>query len=149
MMAPTRHAQAGITALGFLILAALVGVVGLAVMKVTPMYIKNMRMNTILADVERELSGQNATPASIRNELARRFSVEDINLDIDAMKITQSKNGYSLRVQYEEKASYVADIYLLVAYDKQVEIRRWVLAAAGPRRSSTTRSTTRVSSIWR
>jgi hypothetical protein len=124
MIEPTRHAQAGITALGFLILAALVGVVGLAVMKVTPMYIKNMRMNTILADVERELSGQNATPASIRNELARRFSVEDINLDIDAMKITQSKNGYSLRVQYEEKASYVADIYLLVAYDKQVEIRR-------------------------
>ena len=124
MMAPTRHSQAGITALGFLILAALVGVVGLAVMKVTPMYIKNMRMNTILADVERELSGQNATPTSIRNELARRFSVEDINLSTDAMKITQSKNGYSLRVQYEEKASYVADIYLLVAYDKQVEIRR-------------------------
>lgn len=124
VMAPTRHAQAGITALGFLILAALVGVVGLAVMKVTPMYIKNMRMNTILADVERELSGQSATPAGIRNELARRFSVEDINLNIDAMKITQSKNGYSLRVQYEERASYVADIYLLVAYDKQVEIRR-------------------------
>lgn len=124
MMAPTRHAQAGITALGFLILAALIGVVGLAVMKVTPMYIKNMRMNTILADVEREMSGQSATPASIRNELAKRFSVEDINLDIDSLKITQSKNGYSLRVQYEEKASYVADIYLLVAYDKQVEIRR-------------------------
>lgn len=124
MTAPTRHAQAGITALGFLILAMLVGVVGLAVMKVTPMYIKNMRMNTILADVEREMSGQGATPTSIRNELARRFSVEDIKLDIDALKITQSKNGYSLRVQYEEKASYVADIYLLVAYDKQVEIRR-------------------------
>lgn len=124
MTTPARHAQAGITALGFLILATLVGVVGLAVMKVTPMYIKNMRMNTILADVEREMSGQNATPQGIRNELARRFSVEDINLDIDALKITQSKNGYTLRVAYEERASYVADIYLMVAYDKQVEIRR-------------------------
>ncbi len=124
MMAPTRHAQEGITALGFLILATLVGIVGLAVMKVTPMYIKNMRMSTILEDVQREMSGQNATPTSIRNELARRFSVEDINLNPDDMKITQSKNGYSLRVQYEEKAAYVADIYLMVAYDKQVEIRR-------------------------
>ena len=28
------------------------------------------------------------------------------------LKITQSKNGYSLRVQYEERAPYVADIYL-------------------------------------
>jgi hypothetical protein len=112
------------TVLGFLILATLVGVVGLAALKVTPMYIKNMRMTTILDDVQRDLSGQSPTPVAIRQELARRFAVEDINLDIDGLKITQSRNGFSLRVQYEERASYVADIYLLVAYDKQVEITR-------------------------
>lgn len=120
----TRHSQAGMTALGFLILAALVGVVGLAAMKVTPMYISNMRTTTILNDVKAELSGQAATPTSIRNELFRRFSVEDINLSNDEVKIAQSKNGYSVRVQYENRASYVADIYLLIAYDKQVEITR-------------------------
>ena len=124
MTGSTRHSQAGVTALGLLILALLVGVVGLAVLKVTPMYIKNMRLTTILNDVERELSGQAATPQSIRNDLARRFSVEDIRLGSDEMKITQSKNGYSLRVQYEGRASYMADIYLVVAYDKQVEITR-------------------------
>lgn len=124
MTGSTRHSQAGMTALGFLILAALVGVVGLAAMKVTPMYISNMRTTTILNDVKAELSGQAATPTSIRNELFRRFSVEDINLSNDEVKIAQSKNGYSVRVQYENRASYVADIYLLIAYDKQVEITR-------------------------
>ena len=120
----TRHSQAGITALGFLILAVLVGVVGFAVMKVTPMYIKNMRMSTVMEDVRRDLSGQAPTPQSIRNEIFRRFSIEDLNLDADAMKITQSKNGYTLRVQYDERATYIANMYLLVAYDKQVEITR-------------------------
>jgi len=124
MTGATRHSQAGITALGFLILAMLVGVVGFAVMKVTPMYIKNMRMSTIMEDVQRDLSGQAATPQSIRNELSRRFSVEDINLDIDAMKITQSNRGYTLHVKYDERASYIANVYLLVAYDNQVEITR-------------------------
>jgi hypothetical protein len=124
MMGATRRQQAGITALGLLILATLVGVVGLAVMKLTPIYIKNMRMSTILEDVERELSGQNATPQSIRNELTRRFIVEDIRLGAEDLKITQSRGGYSLHVQYEERAPYVADIYLLVAFDKQVEITR-------------------------
>jgi uncharacterized protein DUF4845 len=124
MTSATRHSQAGITALGFLILAMLVGVVGFAVIKVTPMYIKNMRMNTILGDVQRELSGDSATPQTIRNELARRFSVEDINLNIDQLKITQSKNGYTLHVQYDERATYIANMYLVVAYDKQVEITR-------------------------
>ena len=124
MSASTRHSQAGITALGFLILAMLVGAVGFAALKVTPMYIKNMRMSTILTDVERELSGEGPTPQSIRTEIARRFSIEDISLPTDEIKITQSKNGYSVRVQYEERAPYVADLYLLVAYDKQVEITR-------------------------
>lgn len=124
MMVATRREQAGITALGLLILATLVGVVGLAVMKLTPIYIKNMRMSTILEDVGRELSGQNANPQSIRNELQRRFIVEDIRLGSDELKITQSRGGYSLRIQYEERAPYVADIYLLVAFDKQVEITR-------------------------
>jgi hypothetical protein len=40
------------------------------------------------------------------------------------LKITQSKNGFTLRVQYDERASYVANVYLVVAYDKQVEITR-------------------------
>lgn len=124
MMASTRHAQAGITALGFLILATLLGVVGLGVLKVTPMYLKNMRMTTIMSDVERELSGQGTNPQAIRNELARRFSIEDVNLDFDALKITQSKNGYTLQVAYEERASYIADVYLVVAFDKRVEITR-------------------------
>ena len=123
-MTSTRRSQAGITALGFLCLAILVGIVGMAVLKVTPMYIKKFRMNTVLTDIERELSGQGATPATIRAELSKRFSVEDIRLDVNAPKIVQSKNGYSLRVTYEERATYVADIYLLIAYDKQVEIRR-------------------------
>jgi Domain of unknown function (DUF4845) len=120
----TRHSQAGITALGFLILAALVGVVGLAVLKVTPMYLKNMRMNQVLQDVETELAGQGASPVAIRQEIAKRFAVEDIHMDIDALKITQSKNGYTLRMQYEERAPYVAGIYLVMVFDKQVEIRR-------------------------
>jgi hypothetical protein len=124
MMGAMRHSQAGITALGFLILAALVGVVGLAVLKVTPMYLKNMRMTQILQDVETELAGQSSTPLAIRQEIAKRFAVEDINMDVDALKITQSKNGYSLHMQYEERAPYVAGIYLVLVFDKQVEIRR-------------------------
>jgi hypothetical protein len=124
MTVAPRRSQAGITALGFLCLATLVGVVGLAVIKVTPMYIKNMRMSTIMADLERELSGQPLTPLTIRQELGKRFSVEDINMDVEAMKITQSKNGFTLHITYEERAPYVAGIYLLVAFDEQVEIRR-------------------------
>ena len=125
MGTPLPHRQAGVTALGFLILATLVGVVGLAAIKVTPMYIKNMRMTTILENIQRELNGQSPSPVSIRQAFGKQFSVNDVNdVDIEAIKITQNKDGYAVRVQYENRAPYVADIYLVVAYDKQVEINR-------------------------
>lgn len=119
-----RSRQAGITVLGFLLLAALFGVVGLAAIKLVPMYLQNMRLSTVLDDVEMELSGQGATPANIQHELDRRFAVEGIRLPRDHVKITQGKSGYQVRIQYENRALYVADLWLLVAFDKQVEIKR-------------------------
>jgi len=124
MTGSMRRKQAGMTALGFLLLATLAGVVGLAGLKITPMYIKKMRMTTIMNDVQRDLGGQSPTPVTIRQEMAKRFSVEDINLDVEKFKIAQSKNGYTLHVQYEDRAPYVADLYLVLAFDMQVEIRR-------------------------
>ena len=57
-----------------------------------------------LNDIRDELTGQAPTPVTIRNEFGKRFAIEDIDLKVDAVKITQSKNGYSVRVSYEEKA---------------------------------------------
>lgn len=120
----TRNAQRGMTVLGFLALAALFGVVGLAAIKVTPMYIKNMRLAQVLRDTEHELNGKGVNAQSIRVEIAKRFSIEDINLPQDNIKIAQSANGYSVRIQYENRVPYVADLWLLTVFDKQVEIRR-------------------------
>jgi hypothetical protein len=121
----TRRSQRGITVLGFIILAVLFGAVGLAAMKVTPMYLKNMRLGRVLDDTKNELDGKGATPTTIRNEVFKRFSIEDINLPNDSVKIVQSKaGGYNVSIAYENRAPYIADIWLLVAFDKQVEIRR-------------------------
>jgi hypothetical protein len=119
-----RSRQRGVTVLGFLILAVLFGVVGLAAIKVTPMYIKNMRLSRVLQDTQQELNGKGANPGNIRNEIAKRFSIEDINLPAENIKIAQSKNGYTVQIQYENRAPYIADVWLLIVFDKQVEIRR-------------------------
>ena len=120
----SRNRQAGITVIGFLILATLFGVVGLAGLKLVPMYLQNMRLSTVLNDVQKELNGQSTTPAAIQRELNRRFAVEGIDLPPQQVKINQGRNGYEVRIQYENRAPYVADIYLLVAFDKRVEIKR-------------------------
>jgi Tfp pilus assembly protein PilE len=120
-----RDRQRGITFIGLVILAMLVGVVGLAALKVIPMYLMNMKLSKALTDIPEQLEGKEVTPQNIRYALDKRFSVEDINnLPVDSIKITPSRNGYSVRIRYENRAPYIADVWLLVAFDKSVEIKK-------------------------
>lgn len=123
---PARRLQLGITTIGFLLLAALVGVVGLAAIKLTPMYIKNMQLSKLLDGLQAQLPrGDAVTPAAIRNVIDRKCDVEGIELPKDALKIAQSKTGgYNVHITYESRAPYVAGIYLLLEFDKQVEIHK-------------------------
>jgi hypothetical protein len=116
--------QAGVTLIGFLLLAGLFGVVGLAVIKLVPMYMRNLTLTTVLTDISNELSGKAATPGAIRVALGKRFDIEGIELPPENVKITQIRDGYQVRIEYEARAHYVSDIWLLVTFDKQVDIRR-------------------------
>ena len=116
--------QAGITALGFLFLAIIFGAVGLAALKVTPLYIQGMRVKTILADLKEEMDGNGGTANSLRLNLGSRLYVEGIALEPNAVKITPGDIGYSVQIQYDNKTRYLDDIWFMVAVDEQIEIRR-------------------------
>jgi hypothetical protein len=119
-----RSRQRGVTILGFLVLACAFGALGLAGIKIVPMYIKNMRMSTVLTDIEKELSGGPTSPNAILVELEKRFSIESINLSRDAIKINQVRDGYAVQIKYEDRAPYVANLWLMVTFDKKIEITR-------------------------
>ena len=125
MSLPVRRGQSGITTIGFLLLAVLVGVVGLAAIKLTPMYIKNMQLSKMLDGLPAQLPrGESVSPVSIRDVIERKCDVEGIDLPKDALKIAPSKNGYNVHLTYENRVPYLAGIYLLLEFDKQVEISK-------------------------
>ena len=124
MRVATRRSQAGITVIGFLILAALFGVVGFGALKVIPMYLSNMRLDTILDDLQTQFEGGAASPANIRTELNRRFVVEGIRVPRENVTIEQGRDGYDVHIHVENRAAFISDIYFLVVYDREVTIRR-------------------------
>ena len=121
-----RRGQSGITTIGFLLIAVLVGVVGLATIKLTPMYIKNMQLSKLLDGLQAQLPrGDAVSPAAIRSVIDKKCAIEGIDLPKDSLKIAQNKTGgYSVHITYESRAPYVAGIYLLLEFDKQVEISK-------------------------
>ena len=124
MSLSARNGQSGITAIGFLFLAVLFGIVGLAGIKLTPMYLKNMQLSKIMQDLPSQLRGEALSPVSIRDAIDRRLDVASLDLPKESVKIAPSKNGFNVHILYENRAPYAAGISLLLEFDKQVEIQK-------------------------
>jgi hypothetical protein len=116
--------QAGITAIGFLILAAVFGTLGLAVLKIFPLYMEKMRVGTVLENVERELAGGGNTRQGILSTLESSFYIENLEIDRSEIDISQQGAGYLVSINRESRAPFFADLWFVVAIDEQIEINR-------------------------
>ena len=116
--------QAGMTALGFLMLATIFGLVGFGGIKLAPLYMQKMRIGTVLEDVKTELDGKGTTTGALRRTIIQRLYVEGIRVAPEDLDITPTNVGYMVGIQYDNRTAYLADISFLVEIDQQIEIRR-------------------------
>jgi hypothetical protein len=113
------------TLIGFVIAAAFLGFVGLAILKIVPLYMQKMRVGTVLEDLQTSLGTGGNSPASIRTALDDRFYVENLEpLTSDEIEISAQGQGYVVRVNRESWAPFFADLNFVVIIDEQVEISR-------------------------
>jgi len=120
-----RRHQQGITAIGFIILATIIAVMGFAALKLTPVYLEHMKIVSVLNDVKEDLDGQNATAGTIRAAIGKRLNVEMVSvLKSRDFEIKKSESGYTVRAQYENGVPYLGNLYLLAKFNNSVEIVR-------------------------
>jgi hypothetical protein len=119
-----RSRQRGITFIGFAIIAAMVGLIGYAGLKLTPVYLENMKIKKILNDVKSELDGQGTTPQRIRVAIDKRINIEMIyGLKGRDFEIEKSPGGFTVAARYERAEEFIGNVSLLVTFDDEVEIR--------------------------
>ena len=115
--------QRGMTAIGMLILAIIVGLLGFAVLKLVPVYLEHYKVVSVLDGVKKELDGQNPTRTDIRKSIEKRMVVESLNaIDIDDVKVTKEGSGYVVSAQYEQRRPFIANVSFVVSFEKAVEI---------------------------
>ncbi len=120
-----RARQQGITAIGFILVAAFIGVFAFAALKVVPAYLEQMKVTSILEDVKRDLDGTGPSIVQIRAALGKRLDVEMVyGIATKDFKIKKIGTGYSVQAQYENREPFFGNLYLVVVVDKRVEIKR-------------------------
>ncbi|MBT8442072.1 MAG: DUF4845 domain-containing protein [Gammaproteobacteria bacterium] len=120
-----RDRQRGMTLISLAIVVAFVASYGFAVLKVTPFYLEQIKIKRVLTDVEANLSGNNASVMQVRDAIDKRLNIEMVrDLRAKDFSIKKGGSGYIVNAAYERRASYFGNLYLVVAFDETVEIRR-------------------------
>jgi len=121
-----RERQRGITLISLVVIVAFVASYAFALLKVTPFYLEQIKINRVLNDVETNLGGSGASLVVIRDAIDKRLDIEMVrDLKAKDFKIKKSKaGGYLIQAQFERRASYFGNLYLVVTFDETVEIRR-------------------------
>jgi Tfp pilus assembly protein PilE len=116
--------QRGMTFIGLLCILALVGVIGFAGVRLTPVYLNYMKIARTMEAVGAEVKGDNPDPAAMRALIERHFGVEDPTVvDTKDIEITRDDGGVQMHVAYDHTVPYVANVSLTVHFDKTVKVR--------------------------
>jgi len=120
-----RLKQAGMTTVGFLILAVFIGLFAFAFIRLTPVYLNYMKVAGVLDGVHQEFDSQNASRNAIRTSISRRFDVESVSqITAKDIKVTTDDGGFVVQAVYDHTAPFIGNVSFAVHFDKQVVVRR-------------------------
>lgn len=120
-----RQRQQGITAIGFILIAALVGLVGYGAIRLVPVYMTQMQIRQLLADLKTEYDGNAANATRLQTEIGKRLDINAINLPKrQDFVITKTDDGLLVSVSYADSVHYIGNISLTTTFDNSVEIRK-------------------------
>ena len=121
----SRLKQAGMTTVGFLILAVFIGLFAFAFIRLTPVYLNYMKVAGVLDGVHQEFDSQNASRNAIRTSISRRFDVESVSqIAAKDIKVTTDDGGFLVQAVYDHTAPFIGNVSFTVHFDKQVVVRR-------------------------
>ena len=113
------------TTVGFVILAALVGLIAFGAMRLTPVYLNYFKVVGVLEGVYEEFDGQNASRAVIVRSLSRRFDIESVGIiTYRDVTVTKVDGGMEVSAVYDHPTPFIANISFTVHLNKTVLIRR-------------------------
>lgn len=113
-----RSRQRGATALGMVIILAIVGLGLYGVIRVVPLYLEYM---AVVRAMEQTAKEGISSPKDIRVALDRRWTIEDIkSIDPKDIEIKRAGSGYTMRAWYRAEAPFISNISLVVDFDKTV-----------------------------
>ena len=116
--------QQGMTMIGILFVLALIGVIGYAGIRILPLYLNYMKVARSMEATASEFRGDSVDQAALRRTLEKHWQIEDIDsVSAKDVEITKDDGGVQMHVSYDDSVPYVANVFLMVHFEKTVKVR--------------------------
>jgi hypothetical protein len=119
-----RRRQQGMTFIGLLCILVLVGIIGYAGVRLTPVYLNYLKIARAMESTAAEVKGDNPDPGAMRTLLSRHWEIDDpTTVDSKDIEITRDDSGVTMHVAYDDSVPYIGNVSLSVHFDKTVKVR--------------------------
>jgi DNA-dependent RNA polymerase auxiliary subunit epsilon len=114
--------QAGVTAIGWVLVLALIGFFVFLTLKMLPVYLEYFKVVSSLESLENESL---STPGEIRKLLDKRFDIDYVNtISAQQVKIINQGEVFNVIAKYDSRVHLFANIDVLMSFDKQVRVAK-------------------------
>lgn len=118
-----KQRERGATFLGIVVILLILGTALYAGIRLVPVYLEYTKVARALDQVRDEHAAIDTNPQLIRRSLERRWDVEDIHsIGWKEVEVDRTSDGYDLIANYEAEVPFVANVYLVVKFDRTVSI---------------------------
>jgi hypothetical protein len=118
-----KQRERGATFLGIVVILLILGSALYAGIRLVPVYLEYTKVARALEQVRDEHSAIDTNAQAIRLSLERRWDIEDIQrIGWKEVAITKTGDGFDITAAYDAEEPFVANVYLLVKFDKTVSI---------------------------
>ena len=115
--------QKGMTAIGWLIVLFLIGFFVLVILRLAPTFMEYYKIVTALSSLSNEPGLERKSRPDIRKLLHRRLDVNDVKtIKSKDVKLESGHQGLMASVKYSEQVPFLANIELLVHFEKSVPV---------------------------
>ena len=116
--------QAGLTAIGFILILIPVGLVVYIFMRAAPAYIEALSVGDAINTLKKEIDLKEKSREEIYSMIKKRFEVNNItSVDKDDIKIQKTVNDVTVTVDYEARVPLFWNIALALSFHKHAVVR--------------------------
>jgi hypothetical protein len=116
--------QAGLTAIGLILILIPVGLAVFVVMKVAPVYIEALSVGDVVNSLKKELDLKEKSREEIYTMIKKRLDVNNISsVDKDDIKIQKTVNDVKVAIDYEANVPLFGNVALALSFHKGAVMR--------------------------